>query len=99
LSETGWFFRTDDAALEAIVDPHIRAIKEEGVLATILARFGSPIVLARPPGRWPGGTSSLTRKLSSPAPSRRPMAFAARAKCAINRGVFAGASVRHFSYP
>jgi ABC-type amino acid transport substrate-binding protein len=50
LPETGWFFRKDDTALKAIVDPHIRAIKEEGVLAAILARFGYPIELALPPG-------------------------------------------------
>ncbi len=50
LPETGWFFRKDDAALKSVVDPHIQAIKEEGLLAEILDRFGYPTELALPPG-------------------------------------------------
>ena len=50
LPETGWFFRKDDTALKAVVDPHIQAIKAEGLLVEILARFGYPTALALPPG-------------------------------------------------
>ena len=50
LPETGWFFRKGDTALKAAVDPHIRAIKAEGLLAEILDRFGYPVALALPPG-------------------------------------------------
>ena len=50
LPETGWFLREDDRALKARVDPAIRAIKEEGLLATILTRHGYPAELALPPG-------------------------------------------------
>ncbi len=50
LPETGWFFRKGGDALKAAVDPQIRAIKEEGLLAEILTRFGYPAELALPPG-------------------------------------------------
>jgi cystine transport system substrate-binding protein len=50
LPETGWFFRKHDLALKARIDPAIRAIKEEGLLAAILARHGYPAELALPPG-------------------------------------------------
>lgn len=50
LPETGWFFRKGDLALKARIDPAIRALKEEGLLASILARHGYPAELALPPG-------------------------------------------------
>ena len=50
LPETGYFFTKDDTALKAAIDGNIRAIKEEGLLARILDRFGYPSELALPPG-------------------------------------------------
>lgn len=50
LPETGWFFSKGGHALKARVDPAIRALKEEGFLAAILARHGYPAELALPPG-------------------------------------------------
>ena len=50
LPETGWFLRKDDHALKARIDPEIRALKEEGLLAKTLSRHGYPADLALPPG-------------------------------------------------
>lgn len=50
LPETGWFFRKEDRAMKDRVDPAIRALKDEGLLAAILARHGYPAELALPAG-------------------------------------------------